>query len=171
MAAGIRFTVRAADIDESARDGETAKDLAMRVSREKALAAECDDDEIVLAADTVVTIDSEIMGKPVDGPDAARMLRLLSGRRHDVVTGICVRSGDRMVSDVASTGVWFAPLSDEDIRWYVESGEPMDKAGAYGIQGLASRFIPRIEGSYSNVVGLPVELVWRRLQGLARRID
>lgn len=118
----------------------------------------------MLAADTIVLLGSEIMGKPKDTADATRMLTALSGRAHEVVTGICLREGDRVVRDFASTEVWFAPLSTEEIVWYVASGEPMDKAGAYGIQGLASRFIERIEGSYTNVVGLPVAQVYALLR-------
>ena len=104
------------------------------------------------------------MGKPKDAADAVRMLRALSGQKHEVLTGICLKRGERLVRDIASTAVWFAPLTDDEIESYVASGEPMDKAGAYGIQGLASRFIDRIDGSYTNVVGLPVALVYRRLR-------
>ncbi len=122
------------------------------------------DDEIVLGADTTVVLRNEIMGKPKDALDAARMLRALSGNRHEVITGICLKRGDRVVRDIACTSVWFAPLSDTEIADYVASGEPMDKAGAYGIQGLASKFVDRIDGSYSNVVGLPVALTYRLLR-------
>jgi septum formation protein len=160
-AAGFEFTVRAADIDETPRDGEAPRDYVARVAEEKAGAVQADADEIILAADTTVVLGSEIMGKPVDGADAARMLRALAGKRHEVITAICVKRGDRVTCDMASTAVWFAPLSDTEIADYVASGEPMDKAGAYGIQGLASKFIDRIDGSYSNVVGLPVALTYR----------
>jgi septum formation protein len=159
-AAGIEFTVRVADIDETPRDREPPPDYVLRLAEEKARAVS---GEIVLAADTTVVMDNEIMGKPVDARDAARMLRALSGQRHQVITGICIVSGARVLRDLASTDVWFAPLSEDEIADYVASGEPMDKAGAYGIQGLASRFIERIDGSYPNVVGLPVALVYRRL--------
>jgi septum formation protein len=103
------------------------------------------------------------MNKPKDADDASRMLRALQGRRHEVITGICIRQRNSSVRECASTSVWFSPLSAGEIGDYVASGEPMDKAGAYGIQGLASRFIDRIEGSYTNVVGLPVSLVYRLL--------
>ena len=115
---------------------------------------------IILGADTAVVVDGEILGKPRDDEDAAAMLGRLSGRRHEVMTGISLRSGAYEVGRVEVTAVQFAKLSEADIAWYVASGEGRDKAGAYAIQGLASRFIPRIEGSYSNVVGLPVSAVY-----------
>jgi septum formation protein len=122
------------------------------------------DDETVLAADTAVVLGREIMGKPKDAGDAARMLRALAGKRHEVLTGICLRRGEDFARDLEVTAVWFAELSDAEIEAYVASGEPMDKAGAYGIQGLASRFVERIDGSWTNVVGLPVALTYRRLK-------
>jgi septum formation protein len=136
----------------------------MRIAREKAGAAVASPGEIVLAADTTVLIHGEILGKPLDAADARRMLRLLSGQRHTVLTGICLRSASRIVEDCAETSVWFAPLSSQEIEDYAASGEPMDKAGAYAIQGLASKFIQRIEGCYFNVMGLPVALVYRHLR-------
>jgi septum formation protein len=163
-AAGIEFTVRVADVDETPLDGEAPREYVLRVAKAKACAVQVGDDEVVLAADTTVVLGNEIMAKPADAADAARMLRALAGKRHEVITAICVRRGDSVVSDVASTSVWFAPLSDAEIADYVASGEPMDKAGAYGIQGLASKFIDRIDGSYSNVVGLPVALTYRHLR-------
>ena len=166
-AAGFKFTVRAADIDETPLDGEAAREYVLRVAEEKARAVQAGNDEIVLAADTTVVLGSEIMGKPTDAVDAARMLRALAGERHEVITAICIKRGDRLTSDIASTAVWFAPLSDSEIADYVASGEPMDKAGAYGIQGLASKFIERIDGSYTNVVGLPVALTY----GILRAIE
>jgi len=114
---------------------------------------------LVLGADTAVVIGSEILGKPRDVEDAARMLRLLSGRTHEVMTGVCLVNTGRRVSHVEISDVTFARLTEDQIAWYVSSGEGRDKAGGYAIQGLASRFIPRIEGSYSNVVGLPIALV------------
>ena len=116
-------------------------------------------DVLILGADTAVVVDGDILGKPRDDEDAAAMLRRLSGRRHDVLTGISLRRNACEVGRVETTAVMFLPLSDEDVAWYVASGEGRDKAGAYAIQGLASRFIPRIEGSYSNVVGLPLAAV------------
>jgi septum formation protein len=160
-AAGFEFTIRAADVDETPRESEAPRAYVQRVAEEKARAVQANADEIILAADTTVVLESEIMGKPVDAPDAARMLRALAGRRHEVITAVCIRRGDRVTCEIASTAVWFAPLSDGEIADYVASGEPTDKAGAYGIQGLASKFIDRIDGSYTNVVGLPVALTYR----------
>ena len=162
-AAGLEFTVRAADIDETPRPGENPNDYVLRIAQEKAQAVVRDEADTVLAADTIVVVDSEIMGKPKDPKDAIRMLNALSGRRHEVITGVCLLLARDIVLDSATTGVWFLPLTEDEIDWYVASGEPMDKAGAYGIQGLASRFIDRIEGSYTNVVGLPVALVYQLL--------
>jgi septum formation protein len=163
-AAGFEFIVRAAAIDETPHPGETPRDYVVRVAEEKARAIGAADDEIVLAADTTVVLSGEIMGKPDNAADAERMLRALAGKRHEVITGVCFRRGDRVTVDLAASSVWFAPLSDAEIAGYVASGEPMDKAGAYGIQGLASRFIDRVDGSYTNVVGLPVALVYRYLR-------
>lgn len=116
-------------------------------------------DAVILGADTTVVVDGDILGKPRDDEDSAAMLRRLSGRRHEVLTGISIRRGGYELGRVETTAVWFALLTKEDISRYVASGEGRDKAGAYAIQGLASRFVPRIEGSYSNVVGLPVAAV------------
>jgi len=168
-AAGIEFTVRAADVDETPLDNEAPRDYVLRIAEAKARAVQAADDETVLTADTTVVLGNEIMGKPKDAADAARMLRALAGQRHEVITAICLRRDDRVVTDIASTAVWFAPLSDAEISEYVASGEPMDKAGAYAIQGLASKFIDRIEGSYSNVVGLPMSLVYRDLKAISAR--
>jgi septum formation protein len=162
-AAGFNFTIRTADVDETPRPGEGPREYVVRVAEEKARAVSAAEDEIILAADTIVVLDNAIMGKPRDAEDATRMLLTLSGRQHEVMTGIALRRGDRLKHDLASTTVWFAPLNDLEIEEYVMSGESMDKAGAYGIQGLASRFIERIDGSYSNVVGLPIALVYKRL--------
>jgi septum formation protein len=162
-AAGIDFTVRVADVDEKVLPNELPRDYVVRLSREKARAVAADG-EVVLGADTTVVALNEIIGKPEDAKDAERMLRLLSGKWHEVLTGVSLVSGSQVSSDVAVTRVKFSKLSDEEINWYVASGEPMDKAGAYGIQGYASRFVERIEGSYSNVVGLPVQMVYRMLE-------
>ncbi len=172
--AGIPFTVQPADVPEFSLDGESPKSCAERLAREKALAVFGQFPEAcVLGADTVVFVDGQILGKPSDAADAFRMLRLLSGRTHQVITGVCLvgpgtanqelRSG---FEDLRSetTLVNMEPLTDAEIRAYVASGEPMDKAGAYAIQGLASRWIPRIEGDYFNVVGLPVSLVFQMLR-------
>lgn len=159
-AAGIAFEVLAADVDETPRPRETPAAYVERLAIEKARAVHALRPEArVLGADTTVTIDGEILAKPEDEADAVRMLRKLSGRAHEVHTGIAVVSRAGVQSAVDTTRVWFAAMTDEDISWYVATGEPMDRAGAYAIQGFASRFILRIEGSYSNVVGLPVALV------------
>ena len=153
------------EVDERPLESERAADYVARVAADKARACQSAMDAAILAADTVVVVDGLILGKPVDDADAARMLRLLSGRGHDVLTGVAVRRGARVAVEVDSTAVTFAPLSGIDIAWYVASGEPRDKAGAYAVQGLASRFVARVDGSYSNVVGLPVALVCRMLAG------
>ena len=165
--AGLEFTVRIADVDEAVIAGESPEDYVQRLAVEKASAVEAAENEIVLGADTTVVVDGEILGKPIDAADARRMLSLISGRRHEVLTGICLRRGEHTVRDYAATAVIFAPLSATEIEEYVKSGEPMDKAGAYAIQGLASKFVERIEGDYFNVMGLPISLVYRRLQGVA----
>ena len=163
--AGIGFVVRAADIDETPLAGEMPREYVRRMAEEKARAVACTDSEVVLAADTTVVVGSEILGKPVDAADATRMLATLSGQRHDILTGVCLmRGGEILALEIASTAVWFAPMSKEEVAGYVASGEPMDKAGAYAIQGIASRWIERIDGSYPNVVGLPVALVSRLLR-------
>jgi len=163
--AGIAFEVQPADIAEDPLPGESAESCAERLAREKALAvARQRPHDVVLGADTVVVVDDQLLGKPSDAADAARMLRLLSGRQHQVITGVClVVSGQPSVAS-ETTLVTMSEITDQDIAGYVASGEPMDKAGAYAIQGLASRWIPRIEGDYSNVVGLPVALVFRMLR-------
>jgi len=176
--AGIPFTVQPADINETPLPSESPRECAERLAREKALAVfQLNPQQWVLGADTIVVVDDIILGKPRDTGDAARMLRLLSGRTHLVITGVCivgpvvrapVISGQWSVASHTKTAcettlVTFGELSDDEIRFYVSTGEPMDKAGAYAIQGVASRWIPRIEGDYSNVVGLPVALVYRML--------
>jgi septum formation protein len=163
--AGITFEVQPANIPEDPLPGEAAKDYVERLAREKALAiASQRPQDVVLGADTVVVVDGQLLGKPSDAADAARMLRMLSGRKHEVITGVCVvvRGQSKVASE--TTRVTMSELSDKDVADYVASGEPMDKAGAYAIQGIASRWIPSIEGDYSNVVGLPVALVFRMLR-------
>ncbi len=161
--AGIPFTVRTAPVDETPLPGERPVDYVLRVAEWKALAVPIGPGEIVLGADTTVVAEGEMLGKPADPADARRMLAALAGRRHEVLTGICLRRTAGIVRDRASTEVWFAPMSAAEIDSYVASGEPMDKAGAYAIQGLASRYIEKIAGCYFNVVGLPVALVYRHL--------
>jgi septum formation protein len=193
--AGIAFTTVPANVEETPLAGESPRQCAERLAREKALSiARTRPQDVVLGADTIVVVDLNILNKPEDADDAARMLRLLSGRVHEVITGVCLvkpvarghgSEASRTVSHnvaeqetpyrtvatenrelrVASevTLVTMSQISEEEIRNYVATGEPMDKAGAYAIQGGASRWIPRIEGDYSNVVGLPVALVYRML--------
>ncbi|HUB02246.1 MAG TPA: Maf family protein [Terriglobales bacterium] len=162
--AGVDFEVQAADIDEDPRPGEGPKECAERLAREKALAiAQRRPADAVLGADTIVVIDNQILNKPTDATDAARMLRLLSGRRHEVITGVCLIVNGRCTTSSETTTVTMSEIPEEEIRDYVRTGEPMDKAGGYAIQGIASRWIPRVEGDYSNVVGLPVALVYRLL--------
>jgi len=151
-------------IDETPAPGESPRDYVMRLAREKAEGIALAPGRIVLGADTTVLVNSEIMGKPVDRDDAARMLKRLSGRVHEVITGICLRDCQGQVIDAATTSVWFSDLSDQEIETYVSGGESMDKAGAYGIQGRASKFIARIEGCYFNVMGLPISLVYSYLR-------
>lgn len=168
--AGLDFEVRPADVDETPRPGETPQAYALRVARDKAavIAAGCRESGTpVLAADTVVVVDGEIMGKPADDADAVRMLKTLSGKAHDVITGVVIAVGGRDIAEAVTTRVHVLPLSDDEIAWYVASGEPRGKAGAYAIQGRAARFIERIEGSWSNVVGLPISTVHRMLKRLA----
>lgn len=157
--------MRAADIDETPLPGETPREYVLRLAEEKAHAVHPENSDIVLAADTTVVLGNEILGKPADGADAIRMLTALAGRSHEVLTGICILRGDgwRAV-DVASTTVWFSDMTDGEIAAYVASGEPLDKAGSYAIQGRASKWVSRIDGSYPNVVGLPVALVYRLLR-------
>jgi len=166
-AAGFAFVVRPASIDESATPHESAAALVQRLAAAKAAAvAIADPLDVVIGADTVVVLDGRILGKPRDDGDATAMLERLSGRGHEVLTGVAVRQGGRAIVSVEETRVYFAPLRADEIAWYVASGEPRDKAGAYGIQGLASRFVERIEGSHANVVGLPVAAVQRALKSL-----
>jgi len=159
MAAGWQVEVRPANIDEAQAAGEAAGTYVLRLARAKARAVAPATHPIV-GADTAVVIAGEVLGKPDGDADAARMLALLAGRQHEVMTGYCVILPDGRVRDgVEATRVWFTPLSPEEIEAYVATGEPRGKAGAYAIQGGASRFIPRIEGSYSNVVGLPIAAI------------
>lgn len=170
--AGISFTVQPADIDETPLAGESPEDCAERLSRDKALAVwRKRPQDVVLGADTIVVVDDQLLAKPVDSNDAGRMLRLLSGRQHQVITGVClVRAGESPSSDPIittaheTTLVTVSEIAEAEIRDYAASGEPTDKAGGYAIQGIASRWIPRVEGDYSNVVGLPVALVYRLLK-------
>jgi septum formation protein len=181
-AAGFSFDVLPVEVDERVRAGELPDVYVRRLAQEKSLVASgaTSEDVCILGADTGVVIDGEILGKPRDGGtrhagqdkeaagvDARSMLRRLSGRHHDVLTGVSLRRGSVELGRVERTTVFFASLGDEEIEWYVQSGEGRDKAGGYAIQGLASRFVQRIEGSYSNVVGLPISVVHELLQQIA----
>jgi septum formation protein len=173
--AGIAFVVQPAHVDERMLAGEAPEAYARRLALEKARAVFRErPGESVLGADTIVVVDALVLEKPRDPADAARMLRLLSGRSHRVITGVCLISpavASRQLPVASSedvraetTEVWMRDLAESEIDEYIASGEPMDKAGAYGIQGMASRWIPKIVGCYFNVVGLPVPLVYRMLQ-------
>jgi len=164
--AGFPYIVRPSGIPEEPYHGEKPDEYVRRLADEKAFAVSLSAGEIVLAADTVVVAQNALLEKPRDRADAARMLHLLSGREHEVITGICLRTASQKIVDCATTRVHFLPLSEQEIEGYVNSGEPMDKAGAYAIQGLGSKFIDRIEGCYFNVVGLPIALVYQHLKSL-----
>ena len=153
---GLEFIVRAADIDETMDSGRAPFDEVARVSRLKALAVERERDDVVIAADTIVVCGGTVLGKPKDEADAFRILSLLSGRDHEVMTGMTVVKGDEIVTHTEVTRIHFRELHPEEIRAYIASGEPMDKAGAYGIQGGAALFADQMEGDYYNVMGLPV---------------
>jgi septum formation protein len=170
--AGYTVHVLPAHIPEHRHAGETPAEFATRLAREKAEAVFRDkerdlgddpDPLIVLGADTIVVLGDEVLGKPADAADATRMLRLLSGRTHEVITGVAVATSSGVQVAAESTSVTMDPISEDEIREYIESGEPMDKAGAYAIQGFAGRWIPRIEGCYFNVVGLPLATVRKML--------
>lgn len=174
--AGVRFVVQPTNIPEVPQPGEAPRAFAERMAREKALTVfRRRPNDFVLGADTIVIVDGEILGKPRDSADAVRMLRVLSGRTHQVLTGVCLVSPRLRTEDwrqeagfedirSETTLVTMDPLGDDDIHSYVSTGEPRDKAGAYAIQGKASRWVSRIEGDYFNVVGLPVSLVYKMLR-------
>jgi septum formation protein len=166
--AGFSFEIDAADVDETPLQAEDAASYVARVARNKAaaVARRHPPTAVILTADTTVVVDGVVLGKPQDDADSARMLSLLSGRAHDVFTAVVVRRGAVERVEVVSTRVTFLDLTAADIAWYVQTGEPEGKAGAYGIQGRAARFADRIEGSWSNVVGLPISTVWRMLRAI-----
>ena len=164
--AGFHFSVRARPVEEVRRAGESPVDYVRRLAQAKAEAAREQADEIVLGADTIVVLDDRVLEKPVDAEEARNMLQLLSGRGHTVITGICLLHEPSVIVDHSATQVRFAPLCDSEILEYVASGEPFDKAGAYAIQGLASKFVESVEGCYFNVMGLPLSLVYRHWKSL-----
>ncbi len=167
-AVGVEFEVRPVDIDESARAGETPTAYVERLAREKARVAVSRGDlslsRAVLAADTIVVLDGLLLGKPEDTADAAAMLGRLSGRTHEVFTGVCVAARDREDVRVVRTAVGFRRLKEREIRAYVETGECLDKAGAYAIQGVGGALVDRVEGSYTNVIGLPLAVTLEMLE-------
>ena len=163
-AAGFRFSVRVRPVEEARAAGESPIDYARRLAQAKAEAVWNGADEIVLGADTIVVVDGRVLEKPAGASDARAILHLLAGREHTVITGICLRHRNGAIVDHAVTKVRFSPMTGAEIDEYVASGEPMDKAGAYGIQGLASKFVERIDGCYFNVMGLPISLVYRHLK-------
>jgi septum formation protein len=166
LAAGLPHIVRSSSIPEARLPAESPTAFVQRVAEEKARAVVCEPGDTILAADTIVCLGDEVFGKPSDDQDAQRMLRVLSGRDHFVYTGICILSKNRTIQDLATTKVSFAVLTEQEIQEYTRSGETRDKAGAYAIQGWASRFVRQIEGCYHNVVGLPVSLVYSHLKSL-----
>jgi septum formation protein len=166
---GWEFRKVVPDIDEGLLDGESPEDYVQRLARSKAEAVAGENpDEIVLGADTTVVIGHEIIGKPVDMDDARRMIRLLSGRWHEVLTGVAVVANGEIRVDLQRTRVKFAELSPAEIDFLAERGDPLDKAGAYAVQAQAALFIEGIEGDYWNVVGLPISLVYRLVRELAK---
>lgn len=174
--AGFQFEIESIPICEEPLGNEDPAALVQRLAREKAQAVfqarkpSADDPLLVLGADTAVVCDEHILGKPLDDADAMRMLRLLAGRTHQVLTGVCVQSQAGVQVAVESTWVTMLTLSDQEILAYIATGEPRDKAGAYAIQGLASRWIPRISGCYFNVVGLPLALVSAMIEAAEKRL-
>jgi len=162
--AGIAFTVRVRQVEEVRGPGELPDAYVRRLARAKAEAAWEGRDEIVLGADTIVVLGQEVLEKPRDAADAHSMLRRLAGREHTVITGICLRHPKGSQVDSSATRVRFTPLSDAEIDAYVATGEPLDKAGAYAIQGRASKFVEGVDGCYFNVIGLPLSQVYRYLK-------
>jgi septum formation protein len=163
----VPFTVRPADIDEAMDPNLPPQQEVARVCRAKAEATPREEEDVVIAADTIVVLEGKVLGKPADPEDAAAMLRSLSGRDHQVMTGLTVVRGHRAITHTEITDVHFRPLTEEEILSYVQTGEPMDKAGSYGIQGFAAPFVEGIRGDYYNVMGLPVCRLQQMLRQLA----
>jgi nucleoside triphosphate pyrophosphatase len=166
-ALGLRFAVRAVDLDETPLPGEEPRDTVLRLAKAKA-AAQSHPGELVLAADTVVVIDGELLGKPPDPAGARRMLARIAGREHTVLTGVALEDPgrDRRAAEVASSRVRMAAMSPQEIDWYVATGEPLDKAGSYAVQGLGALYVEEVFGNYTNVVGLPIPLTYRLFREL-----
>ena len=161
---GIRdFTIRVPQVEEWYPDGLTPEEVVCYISREKSQAVPSDQEEIVITADTMVFLDDQRLGKPQDEADALRMLTALQGRRHTVCTGVTVRQGDRVLTESEATGVVFRPAEESELRAYIATGEPMDKAGSYGVQGKGALLVERLEGDFFNVMGLPVLRLSRML--------
>jgi septum formation protein len=169
--AGIPFTVRVKAVAEVRGSGEDPETYVRRLARQKAEAVRESPAEIILGADTVVVLGESVLEKPLDAAGAKAMIERLSGREHTVITGICLLHSGGTIVDAAATRVFFAPLDANEIDEYIKSGEPMDKAGAYAIQGLASKFVDRIDGCYFNVMGLPLSLVYRHLKKVLQSPD
>lgn len=167
---GLEFSVQAADIDETMNPSLPPKQEVARVSRAKAAAIPADMDTVVIAADTIVVCQGKILGKPHNQEEARQMLQQLAGKTHQVMTGCAVRRGDALFHHTEITDVAFRPLADAEIEAYVKTGEPMDKAGAYGIQGLGGLFVQRLSGDYYNVMGLPICALTQMLRQVGVRI-
>ena len=163
----LPFTVQVADIDEAMDSALPLETEVARVSRAKAMAISRKPEDIVIAADTIVVLEDQVLGKPADAADAVRMLTALSGRDHQVMTGVTVLRGDTVLTHTEITDIHFRPLSQKEIADYVATGEPMDKAGSYGIQGGAALFAQKLHGDYYNVMGLPVCRLWQMLREIA----
>ena len=168
---GLRFEIAPADIDESVRDQEEARAYVERLARHKAAVRRVAG-TLTIAADTVVVVDADLLGKPIDAGDARGMLARLAGREHEVMTGVAVLDGNTgaLRSSVVRSSVRIAPMSSSEIEWYVSTGEPLDKAGAYAIQGLGSLFVESVSGNYTNVVGLPVPALYRLVAELGHSL-
>lgn len=169
--AGYEFTVRVADADETIPDGTKPEDAVVFLAARKAMAVERADDETILGADTIVVLDNKILGKPKDREDAYNMLKSLSGRAHSVFTGVCIIENGKSMTFAEETQVEFLSLTDKEIYEYIDTNDCYDKAGAYGIQGYASKFIRRISGDYFNVVGLPISAIFEKFLQKAKNND
>jgi septum formation protein len=167
---GIDHEVRPANIDETYLPGEQPRDHAERLAREKAVAID-GSDSVTIGSDTIVVVDGQVLGKPRDRAHAAEMLRQLSGRSHIVITGVAARWRGVLASGLEEVGVTFRQLTDDEIERYIDTGEPMDKAGAYGIQGFGATIVDRVDGDYFAVMGLPLNRLVRLLRALGLRYD